>query len=381
MSVTGGAAGWLWLDSPHWAEFIATYLFLGGVSGGAYLTSTWASLMKHLMDEQNWLSRVLLARSDDPEHRFSCSETARWGSLIAVLGIAVGGLALLSHLGAPIRALTFPVLFTNFGSWLVIGTWVIVLFSVWAVLETLWLHFGADLQGTSGLSLFPRKILSWIDGVMPWRTDRGITWLIDTIADATRPPSRLWGGLRIIGGVLSVTLVVYTAMLLSDVTVVQFWTRPYLPFIFLMSGVSTGISAALLGTVLSGGALTRTNHRFCLTDDAIIVVELVGIGLLLSFLSSSPNMGAQASLTALFDTYQLLFVGGVLAFGTIIPVILSLTITVLHEFTHFEENPMGARLLTGGYATKYVLVLIGGFLLRYVVLMAAVKSPLAVPGL
>ncbi|WP_186007740.1 NrfD/PsrC family molybdoenzyme membrane anchor subunit [Halanaeroarchaeum sulfurireducens] len=185
----------------------------------------------------------------------------------------------------------------------------------------------------------------------------------------------------IIGGVLSVTLVVYTAMLLSDVTVVQFWTRPYLPFIFLMSGVSTGISAALLGTVLSGGALTRTNHRFCLTDDAIIVVELVGIGLLLSFLSSSPNMGAQASLTALFDTYQLLFVGGVLAFGTIIPVILSLTITVLHEFTHFEENPMGARLLTGGYATKYVLVLIGGFLLRYVVLMAAVKSPLAVPGL
>ncbi|MGM0372308.1 MAG: NrfD/PsrC family molybdoenzyme membrane anchor subunit [Halobacteriota archaeon] len=381
MSAIPGGTEWLWLESPHWAEFIAMYLFLGGVSGGAYVTSAWASFMKSLMDADNWLGRILLARTDDPAHRFACTETSRWGSLIGVLGIAVGGIALLSHLGAPFRALTFPVLFTNFGSWLVIGTWVIVLFAIWAVFETLWLHFGADLDEQSGLSLFPRKILQWIDGVMPWRSERGITWLLDRIADVTRPPGKLWGALRIVGGVLSLTLIGYTAMLLSDVAVVQFWTRPYLPVIFLLSGVSTGISAALLGTVLSGGALSRVNHRFCLTDDAIIVAELVAIGLLLSFLANTPNMGSQASLTALFDSYQLLFVGGVLVFGTVVPVILSLTVTVLHQFTSFEERPWGEELLTGGYAAKYALVLVGGFLLRYVVLMAAVKSPLAVPGL
>ncbi|MGM0371342.1 MAG: NrfD/PsrC family molybdoenzyme membrane anchor subunit [Halobacteriota archaeon] len=376
-----GASEWLWLPHVHWGVFIATYLFLGGVAGGSYLTSTWASLMKSLMDADNWLGRLLLARTDDPEHRFACAETSRWGSVIALIAIGVGSIALLSHLGAPLRALTFAWNFTNYGSWMVIGTWMIITFSLIAVLETLWLHFGRDLRGESGLSLFPRKILGWIDGVMPWRTERGIVWLLDRLADVTRLPNRVWGAFRIFGAAVAVLVVVYTAMLLSDIAAVPVWSRTYLPFIFLMSGVSTGISAALLGTVLSGGALTRVNHRFCLTDDAIIIVELVAIGALLSFLSGSANLGAQATLSELLGTYQLAFVGGVLILGTGLPVVISLTVTMLHQFTDFDETPFGRKVLTGGYATKYVLVLVGGYLLRYVVLLAAVKTPLAVPGL
>ncbi|MBS3761516.1 MAG: polysulfide reductase NrfD, partial [Halodesulfurarchaeum sp.] len=176
-------------------------------------------------------------------------------------------------------------------------------------------------------------------------------------------------------------VVIYTAMLLSDLAAVPMWSRTYLPFIFLMSGVSTGISAALLGTVASGGALTRINHRFCLTDDVIIIVELVAIGALLSFLANSANVGSQATLAELLGTFQLEFIGGVLLLGTSIPVVISITVTVLHQFTEFGESVFGSRVLTYGYGTKYVLVLVGGFLLRYVVLLAAVKTPLAVPGL
>ncbi len=378
MSVTGGSE-WLWLPHVHWAEFIALYLFLGGVSGGAYVTSSWASLMKSLMDTDSWLGKILLARTDDEEHRYACAETARWGSVLSVLAMAVGGVALLSHLGAPLRALTFPVLFSNYGSWLTIGTWVIVLFTTIAVLETLWLHFGSTVATESGLSLFPRKILGRIDSLLP--TERGFVWLLDTIADATRLPSRVHGALRVLGGGLALLLVVYTAMLLSDVSIVPLWERTYLPFIFLMSGVSTGISAALLGTVASGGALTRTNHRFCLTDDAIIIAELVAIGLLLSHLSNSSNVAADLTMSTLFGTYSLAFVGGVLILGTSLPVVISITVTLLHQFTEVGETLWGERLLTGGYALKYSLVLVGGFLLRYVVLVAAIKTPLAVPGL
>ena len=380
MSATGGTE-WLWLPHVHWGVFIATYLFLGGVAGGSFLTSSWASFMKSLMDADNWLGRILLARTDDAEHRFACAETSRWGSIIALVSIGVGSIALLSHLGAPLRALTFAWNFTNYGSWMVIGTWMIITFSLIAVLETLWLHFGGHLQEESGLSLFPRKILGWIDGIMPWRTDRGIVWVLDRIADLTRLPGRVWGAFRIVGVAAAMLVVVYTAMLLSDIAAVPVWSRTYLPFIFLMSGISTGISAALLGTVLSGGALTRTNHRFCLTDDVVIIVELVAIGALLSFLMNSANLGAQATLAELFSTYQLAFVGGVLVLGTGFPVILSFTVTILHQFTEFGETELGEKLLTGGYATKYVLVLVGGYLLRYVVLLAAVKTPLAVPGL
>lgn len=380
MSVTGGAE-WLWLPEIHWGIFIATYLFLGGVSGGAYLTSVWASLVKSIVGTDGFLPKLLLVDDADPEHRFACAETARWGSIIALLAIGIGSIALLSHLGAPLRALTFGWNFTNYGSWMVIGTWMIVLFSLIAVLETLWLHFGRQARDAEGLSLFPRKILGWIDGVMPWKTDRGIVYVIDRVADITRLPGRVWGGLRVVGGGIAIMVVIYTAMLLSDLASVPVWTRTYLPFIFLMSGVSTGISAALLGTVGSGGALSRINHRFCLTDDVIIIAELVGIGLLLSFLAESSNVAAQLTLSELLGTFQLEFIGGVLILGTSLPVVISVTIAVVHKFTDVGESASGRRLMTGGYVVKYGLVLVGGYLLRFVILLAAVKTPLAVPGI
>lgn len=380
MSGTGGAE-WLWLQQVHWGVFIAMYLFLGGVAGGAYLTSTWASFMRSLLGTDRFLAKLLLTETFDPDHSFACAETSRWGSIIALIAIGVGSIALLSHLGAPFRALTFAWNFTNFGSWMVIGTWLIILFSVVAFTEVVWLHFGSDLKGETGLSLFPRRILGWIDGAMPWRSDRGIIWAIDSIADLTRIPDTARTAYRIVGSVLAVLVVVYTAMLLSDLASVPLWSRTYLPFIFLMSGVSTGISAALLGTVLSGGALTRINHRFCLTDDVIILVELVAIGALLSFLANSTKVGATATLAEMMGPFWLEFVGGVLILGTSLPVVISITVTVLHQFTEFGESAFGRRSLIYGYGTKYVLVLIGGFLLRYVVLLAAVKSPLGVPGL
>lgn len=380
MSAIGGAE-WLWLPHVHWGVFIATYLFLGGVAGGAYLTSTWASFMKSLLGTDRFLAKLLLANTDDLEHQFSCAETSRWGSIIALLSIGVGSIALLSHLGAPLRALTFAWNFTNYGSWMVIGTWLIILFSLVALLEAFWLHFGMGVREESGLSLFPRRIIGLIDRVMPWKTDHGLVWAFDTVADLTRLPGRVWGAIRLVGSVLAVLVVIYTAMLLSDLASVPMWSRTYLPFIFLMSGISTGISAALLGTVASGGALTRVNHRFCLTDDVIIIIELVAIGALLSFLANSANVGSQATLAELMGTFQLEFIGGVLLLGTSIPVVISLTVTVLHQFTEFGESLFGRRVLTYGYGTKYLLVLVGGYLLRYVVLLAAVKTPLAVPGL
>ncbi len=380
MSATGGAE-WLWLPHVHWGVFIATYLFLGGVAGGAFLTSSWASFMHSLLGTDRWIAELLLGDTDDPQHSFACCETKRWGSIIALLAIGVGSIALLSHLGAPLRALTFAWNFTNYGSWMVIGTWLIILFSVVTLLETLWLHFGAEVQCDDGLSLFPRRILRWIDKIMPWRSDRGILWVVDLVADVTRIPGKARGLFRIVGGGLAVLVVVYTAMLLSDLASVPMWSRTYLPFIFLMSGISTGISAALLGTVMSGGALSRVNHRFCLTDDVIIVVELVAIGALLSFLAESANVGAQETLAAMLGAFQLEFIGGVLILGTTLPVIISVTVTLLHKFTDFGESPFGQRVLTYGYGTKYLLVLVGGYLLRYVVLLAAVKTPLAVPGL
>jgi len=357
----------LWLPRGHWEIFIATYLFLGGLSGGSYLTSVVSSVL-------------FRPRAQGPEEIFACEETSRWGALIGVLAIGIGSIALLSHLGAPLRAFTFPVLFSNFGSWLVIGTWIIVTFSVFTTFEAFWLQFGTKHEGDAeGLSYFPRWIVGWIDDRLPRTDDRGLLWLLDTVADLIRPTGYLRLGVRLVGAVLSVGVIVYTAMLLTDLTSVPFWNRTFMPFIFLMSGASTGISAALFGTVLSGGGTTRTNHLFCLADDGLIVVEVGFIVALLSFLNSG-SVAAQATYSKLFGSCCYLpFVWGVMAFGLVIPFLMSMTMTGLVSFTDIEESRLGQFAMSTGFATKYTLVLLGGFLLRYVVLFAAVKNPLFVP--
>jgi protein NrfD len=356
----------LWLSRGHWGIFIATYLFLGGLSGGAYLTSVASSELFH-------------PRIEGAAERVACEETMRWGALLSVVAIGIGSVALLSHLGAPLRAFTFPVLFSNFGSWMVLGTWIIVLFSLVAALETLWLLFGTERSDTDTLSFLPRWILAWIDDRLPSDDNRGLVAFLDWIADLTRPADRLHRVVHGIGSVLAVGVIIYTAMLLTDVSTVPLWSRQYLPFIFLMSGASTGISAALLGTVASGSALSRTNHLFCLIDDGLILVETALLGGLLVFLSAG-SVAAQESYAGLLSgSFGLLFVGGVLAFGLIVPFGMSMTMTGVARFTKFEETSIGTYVITGGFTMKYLLVLLGGFFLRYVVLFAAVKNPLGVP--
>jgi protein NrfD len=374
----------LWLSRGHWGMFIAIYLFLGGLSGGAYLTSIASSVL-------------FRPRAEGPDEIFACEETSRWGAILSVVAIAIGGVALLHHLGAPLRALTFPVLFSNFGSWLVIGTWFIVLFATVATLEAYWLLFGTRHDDTEGLSYFPRWIVAWIDGLL-FGADpgdgsnerdgddesvadsrQGLLWLLDAIADAIRPTGYRRLGVRALGSVFAIGVIVYTAMLLTDLSSVPFWNRTYMPFIFLMSGASTGISAALFGTVLSGGGLTRTNHLFCLADDGLIAVETAFLVGLIVYLSSG-NVAARVTHAKLFGPCCWLhFLVGVMALGLILPFVMSMTMTSLVRFTEIEETRIGRYAMTTGFATKYALVLVGGFLLRYVVLFAAVKNPLFVP--
>jgi protein NrfD len=354
----------IWIARGHWEIFIATYLFLGGLSGGSYLTSVASSVL-------------FRPRAEGPEEIFACEETSRWGSVLGVVAIAVGGVALLSHLGAPLRALTFPVLFSNFGSWLVIGTWFIVLFALFVTLEAFWLLFGSKHTDSEGLSYFPRRIIAWIDDRLPVPESWSIVAALDRVADLIRPTRRARMVVHAVGSVTAVGVIVYTAMLLTDISVVPLWNRQYLPIIFLMSGASTGISAALLGTVVSGGGLSRTNHLFCLVDDGLIAVETVTLVGLLGVLTSS-GMAAEQSHQLLFGAYFPHFVVGVLALGLILPFLMSMTMTGFVRFTDIEETMYGQYAITGGFATKYTLVLLGGFLLRYVILFAAVKQPLGV---
>ncbi|MGM0372337.1 MAG: NrfD/PsrC family molybdoenzyme membrane anchor subunit [Halobacteriota archaeon] len=354
-------SGVIWVPRVHWGPFIATYLFLGGVSGGSYVTSVIADLLQ--------------GRAANDAERTSRGETARWGAILAILSIAIGTAALLSHLGAPLRALTFAWNFTNYGSWLVIGTWLIVVYSMLATIDAVWVLFGGEKKGATGGSYFPRKILGWIRiGGEPV-----ILNVLDRFADITRPPGRLHPTLRVVGAFLGLGVIVYTSMLLSDLWTCPLWNRTYLPPLFLMSGVSTGLAATVaMPTIFDG--LTETVHQFSLADDVLIVVEL---GILLTFYNFLQGrtgcMASQATVESLNSVFSMPFWVGVVGLGLLTPLAMSLVMTGASALFDLDERShTWHQIFRAGYVLKYSLVLVGGFFLRYVIIFAAVKLPLTV---
>ena len=364
------STGLFWSPAVHWGFQIAVYLFLGGLAGGAYITG--------------YVADVLSLRTElEAEYR-ARRETARWGMYISVVSIGVGMLALLLHLGQPIRAFLFPVTFSNYASWMVIGTWTIVIFTLWVVVQAFWYTFGGEIESEAGTSLIFRRLASKYVR-LDWGGEgrsRLIRW-IDGIADLTRPSRKLWLVFGALGAGMGVVLIVYTALLISAVDTVALWNRSYLPFIFLMSGISTGIAAATGMTILFEG-LSETVHQYSLADDVIIVVELLIIGVLLTTLQGT-GLSGTLSEYYLNGELMLMFWGAIIVGGLLVPVTVSLIMTTIcYPEGHHALSERIQRAIHAGFVAKYALVLVGGFFLRFVVMLAAVQQPflpVGVPGL
>ncbi|MFC7212464.1 NrfD/PsrC family molybdoenzyme membrane anchor subunit [Natronoarchaeum sp. GCM10025321] len=333
-----------WLDAGHWDVFVAIYLFLGGLSGGAFLVAS--------------LAEVIGSRSGYEGYEY----VTKWGFLTSFLTIAAGSITLLLHLSGPfLRAFTFPVQFTNWSSWMAIGTWVIVIFSFLVMFRAIWATFGTE--ATDDPSGLPRHVVA--------RT--GFEGYIDRAADTTRPTGLAAVAVQVIGIVLAVLLIVYTALLLSDVGWnVPLWNPNILPLLFLASGFSAGIAAVLMLSQLASDIDSHLVHRFSILDDAIIIVEIVVLAALLYTLSTGGPADTEtyASLT---EGYGLLLWVGVLGLGLVVPLVISGAQQVV-EFLREENVLMTKRICT----TKFGLVIAGSFMLRFVIIYAAIHQPVYV---
>lgn len=331
--------------SYYWGLAIGIYLFLGGLAGGSYVTG--------------FASDVLAYRNGEtkPAHR----QSTRWGFLIAVVAIAVGGPILLLHLGAPLRAPLILYEFTNWASWMAIGVWVLLLFTLFALVQFVWTSFGR--MASDDLSCFVRTILAKIK----------LAGIVDSIADRTRPSERIRVGLNAVGAALAILLVVYTALLLSAIWVVPLWEPPLLPLLFLASGLSMGIAATMGLTLLSADLETAPIHEFSLADDVVIIAELVVIALLWQQLAAMDTPAAEMTIQALQTDYQLAFFGVVIGIGLIAPLVISVALIALKRV---REKSEVHRILQFGYGAKFGFVVLGGLALRLVVLFAAVQEPI-----
>jgi len=150
----------------------------------------------------------------------------------------------------------------------------------------------------------------------------------------------------LVGSVAGFFIAAYTGVLLSN-SALPFWSDTRLMgALFLASGASTGMAAISLLLFLSGEGAGEGFTKVKRADRFALIFELIVLALFLALLGS-----AAAPLTS--GHLATLFWGGLVVLGLLIPLGL--------DFAAGKAKGMGALAA--------VLVLVGGFILRYVIVM------------
>jgi len=307
-----------------WEWPIAIDLLVAGLAGGSYFTG-------FVTDRISGGKHPLLPKI---------------AMFLGVPLVLLGSLLLALDLGEQIRAWH---LFTEFrpGSAMSMGSWILLLYAlIGIVMIALW----------------------WADSFDP--DELKLTGL-SGLAKVIRPARPVLGVLSWIALVLAVLLMTYTGVLLSASNQPLWASTFLLPVLFVVSAVFTG--AALLLLVLKTGLGRLLDILFGgegepISDETISalgkativvgVMELVVLAAFLAWLAflSTP---AAASAVGLLTSggLSLLFWLGAVVVGLLIPLVL------------LVASVRGKEPIVGSIVTSACLVLIGGFVLRLVVVL------------
>jgi len=153
--------------------------------------------------------------------------------------------------------------------------------------------------------------------------------------------------ISLIGMFFGFFLAAYTGVLLSN-SAMPFWADSRLMgALFLASGGSTGMAAVALIMFVTGGSISETWHKIEVADRFSMLIEMLVLAVFLALLGSAAQPITSGHLGPLFW-------GGLVGAGLILPLLLNL---------------FGGRVRALGVVSA-VLVLVGGFILRYVVVMS-----------
>ena len=186
----------------------------------------------------------------------------------------------------------------------------------------------------------PMSIGAWAVGVF------GAFTFVSSVLSFTTSESvdALRRKISLVGMLFGFFLASYTGVLLSNSTL-PFWADARLMgALFLASGGSTGMAAVALIVFVTGGAAGESWHKIEVADRYSMLVEMLVLALFLGLLGAAAQPITQGH-------YAALFWGGLVGAGLILPLILNL---------------VGSRVRAIG-AVSAVLVLVGGFILRYVI--------------
>jgi protein NrfD len=250
---------------------------------------------------------------------------ARMGYYIAFAMLPICAIALILDLGQPLRfwhmflysrtLLPWPV----WHSPISVGTYALLVFSLFSTLSFL------DALVETGR-------LRWA----PWR------------ARYSGTPRKIYA---VLGGLAGFFLASYTGVLLAHTHIPVWANSPLMGALFLASGASTGIAAIALGLILVKTDVGASWAKLKRVDNVAMILEL---GLLLALMVW---LGAAAT-DLLRGLNGILLIGGVILVGLLIPLAMQ-----------FRAGFQGVKVTAQLTAVTALLILIGGFILRMVMVL------------
>jgi formate-dependent nitrite reductase membrane component NrfD len=336
------------MKTIEWGFLIVCYLFLGGLSAGAFFISALATYLQHdnhvTPSEDAPNSRV---RVEGPASTWPLQRIARWGALIAPWPVSIGSALLIFDLGHWYR---FYKLFLHLRlvSPMSIGAWLLMLFA-FVSLFYLW-SWLSSAEKDWLFDRLPRQLQflrRWDRDLAPWRRT-----------------------LAAIGFPLSVGVGIYTGVLLGAVQSRPFWNTNLVAQLFLFSALSTGCAALILALSLSKQSVSLAEFRFLYTADIVLMV--------LEFFIVLPYLvHGELSVQAVKESLQLILGGPFTIAFWVFFFALGLALPLAFEI--WEMLPAVSSRATLHYSRGMalctaILVLMGGFLLRYVFVFAGQVS-------
>lgn len=303
---------------PHWGWWVILYFFLGGLAGGSYVIATLLQLAGEPRDE----------------------DAVRLGYLISFPLVVICGLLLIIDLGQPLRFWHMliqserpPLPILKSWSPISLGSWILTFFGLFSFVS-----FVGELVRSGRLS--------WGTIVRADRWARSLP----------RPVKLAW---HVLGAFFGFALAGYTGVLVTG-TSVPFWhNAQLLGALFLASAVST--SYALLTLLLLRRGRTHgdvTVEKLARADRMAIVLEMVILAAMLLLLGSVARPMIRGG-------FGVVFWLGVVLVGLLVPLVLTRSRAAAGTGHGGTAGGAERRAMLGA-----VCVLLGGFLLRFVVVMS-----------
>jgi formate-dependent nitrite reductase membrane component NrfD len=302
------------LKSAEWPLLIDVYFFLGGIAGGAFVIATIANLL------------------DADRYR----SVARVGYYVALLAVIPAPILLIVDLGLPTRFLHMLMVSkpsTEIG------------------------------MGAMTLGPFHLKLLSPMSsGAWALLAFSGCAFLAALDVFLEQRGGRGFPGLRtvvgLVGSIFGFFLAAYPGVLLGATARPLFVNGHWLGALFLAVGASTGGAAIALVLALLGGERREGLAPLMRTVAMALVVQAVALLLFIGTVALSGSAGISRALAGLLSgQHSLTFWLGAVLVGLIVPLALQ-----------FAGD--ARRTSAGLTALVAVLVLIGGFVIKYVLIAA-----------